>query len=76
MDIASRIKIYINKSGIMQSYIADKAGIRRDSFCALLNGRRKIAIDEYCRICAALGVEFDFFIKTVDSSSANVQSSA
>lgn len=76
MDIASSIKIYINKSGIMQSYIADKAGIRRDSFCALLNGKRKIAIDEYCRICAVLGVEFDFFIKATDNSSANARSSA
>lgn len=66
MDIVSKIKSYIDDNGLKQSYIADKAGIKRDAFCTSLNGKRKIAIDEYCRICAALGVGFDFFMPVID----------
>lgn len=55
------IKVYMIKKGLKQKYIAEKAGIPEPIFCMMLNDKRKIEVNEYMRICDALGVPLEQF---------------
>lgn len=55
------IKDYLIKNGIKQSYIAEKVGIPENIFCMMLNDKRRIEVNEYMRICDALGVPLEQF---------------
>ncbi len=55
------VKAYLIKNGIKQSYIAKKAGIPENIFCMMLNDKRRIEVNEYMRICDALGVPLEKF---------------
>lgn len=52
---------YITDCGIKQVSICDKTGIPRQSMSAIMNRKRQIEVDEYAKICEALGVSLDFF---------------
>lgn len=54
MTVAEQIKKYIDENGIIQSFVAERANMRTDAFSNAMNGKRKITIDEYVRICGAL----------------------
>jgi len=58
----ARIKEYISQKGLKLGAVANKAGIPLNTFSAMVNGKRKITVEEYVRICAALGVPFEQFI--------------
>jgi hypothetical protein len=57
----SDIKVYLVKNGLKQSHIAKKAGIPEPIFCMMLNDKRRIEVNEYMRICDALGVPLEQF---------------
>lgn len=63
MCITEEIKSFIEEKGIKQSYIADRTGIKRDALCTSLQGKRKLPVDEYQKICIALEVPFGFFME-------------
>lgn len=63
MSVAEKIKRYVVENGIKQSAIAKKANIREDTFSMILNGKRKISVDEYITICIAMGVSPMMFIQ-------------
>ncbi len=46
MDIPSRIKLFLDSTGIQNSQFADTCGIPRPSLSQLLNGRNKKVSDE------------------------------
>ena len=66
MTVAENIKKYLDSNGIKQNVIAEKAGMRADSFCSALNGKRKISVDEYVKICTALSKPIGTFIDTLE----------
>ena len=55
MTVAEKIKQDIRKKGLKQYAVADRAGIDRQLFYQLLNGRRKFDISYLAPICKALG---------------------
>ena len=57
----SDIKVYMIKNGLKQKYIAREAGIPEPIFCMILNDKRRIEVNEYMRICDALGVPLEQF---------------
>lgn len=61
MTVSENIRSYLKEKGIMFAAVADKTGMRRDSFTSCMNGKRKITVDEYVRICNALDVPLDTF---------------
>ena len=61
--IANAISNYMKQNGIKQSFICQKTGLSKHSVSYALNGKRKLSIDEYERICIALNVPYDFFFK-------------
>ena len=61
-DINS-LRAYIAESGIKQKVIARKAGINESAFSLIMTGKRKCSAEEYARICFALGVPAQTFIR-------------
>lgn len=62
-EMAKEIKVYLRKDGRSQIWLARQSGIPIHKLNLGLNGRRKLTFDEYARICGALGVNTDFFLK-------------
>lgn len=58
------IKEYIQKAGLKQNVIAQRAKIPENVFSAILNGKRKITVEEYFAICDALQVPISTFKET------------
>lgn len=50
---------FIEDNCLKQSAIAEKAGIRKDTFSRILNGKRRVFGEEIASICIALGKSFD-----------------
>lgn len=61
--IADAISSYMKQNGIKQSFICEKTGLTKHSVSYALNGKRKLSIDEYEKICIALNVPYDLFFK-------------
>lgn len=70
MTVGERIKAYLSEQGLKQNKVAEKAGISNDKFNLSMNGKRKIPLDEYAKICNVLGVPADTFL---DGSSQEVE---
>lgn len=59
--IGAMIKEYISGLGLKFGAVAERAGIPFNTFSAMLNGKRKITVEEFFSICQALGVEPNTF---------------
>lgn len=57
------IKDYIERIGIKQKAIAEKAGIDESKLSLSLAGKRKLEAGEYAGICLAINVPMDKFLK-------------
>jgi len=63
--VGARIKEYLVKNGIKQSFLVEKTGISASQISDICTGRRKdINVVEYYKICSALGVSLDYFVET------------
>ena len=61
MGIPLRIKAYMQKNGIKQTFLAQRLNIR-DSRLSVLLSSDDMKVSDYLAICSALGVDFDFFL--------------
>ena len=62
MDVARRIKEYLEINGVKQSFVAEKAGIDNAIFNNILNGKQRLTVDRLLLICKALNVKPEFFL--------------
>ncbi len=58
-----KIKEFIEKRGLKQIYVAQKCGFDIKVFNSMLNGHRRIQIEELQRIAEALEVSPSEFLK-------------
>lgn len=58
----SEIKKYISENGIKQNFIAEQTKIPTPVLNLILNDKRRIEVNEYIRICDAIGVSFKQFL--------------
>ena len=58
----AKIKEYISQKGLKLGAVAERAGIPLNTFSAMVNGKRRITVEEYVSICSALDVPFETFI--------------
>lgn len=65
-----KIKEYLAKNGIKQTYLAEQMSISRASLGERLNGKTKLTVEEYFLICSILGVPLDLF-KAVGGAKAS-----
>ncbi len=61
--VGKRIKEYLVSNGIKQAFIAEKTGLTPMAVSDICNGGRKIDIVEYYKICKALNVPLETFVK-------------
>lgn len=67
MQVYEKVREYIDNNGYKQVTIANKAGISKSTFNAIMNGKRTLYADDLCSICIALNVSPELFIE-VDNS--------
>lgn len=60
--VYSRIAEFMRDKGITQSHVAKQTGLSANAVSQILKGERKITIEEYVGICAALGTSLDYFV--------------
>lgn len=59
--IGLKVKKYLDEKGIKYSFLSEKIGMPMNLLSPLLNGKRKMSVEEYFTICEALGVSVDTF---------------
>ena len=64
--IGSKIKEYLDKNGIKQTFVAEKTGISVSNLSAMLNRGRTINAVDYYKICKVLNVPLDMFLEGCD----------
>lgn len=62
MKVYEKVRTYIDDNGYKQVTIAEKAGIPKTTFNAILNGKRTMYADDLKAICIALNVSPEVFI--------------
>lgn len=63
MEVYKKVRAYIEENGYKQLAIAQKAGISKVTFNAIMNGRRTMYADDLRAICLALNVSPEVFIE-------------
>ncbi len=51
------IRKYIEDRGLKFGYVAKEAGYSKQTLSAMLNGKRKIYIDDVIKLCKVLGAQ-------------------
>lgn len=62
--IGLKVKKYLDENGIKYSYLSEKAGIPMNMLSPTLNGKRKMSVEEYFRVCGVLGLPAETFAPT------------
>lgn len=55
------MKKYLDENGIKYSFLSEKTGMPMNILSPLLNGKRKMSVEEYFMICEALELPVDTF---------------
>lgn len=63
MEVYKKVRSYIEENGYKQFIVAQKAGISKVTFNAMMNGKRKMYADDLRAICLALNVSPEVFIE-------------
>lgn len=63
MGVYEKVRSYIDENGLKQVAVAEKAGIPKTTFNAILNGKRILYADDLRAICLALNVSPELFIE-------------
>lgn len=66
-DANKRLRTFIDENAKAPSKVADKAGIRRDTFSHILGSRRPIYADEIIDICQAVGCSPQYLLGIEES---------
>ena len=57
MQMHERVKRYISDRGLSQKIIAANMGIPEPKLSLILNGKRRMTVDDYELICRAMAVD-------------------
>ena len=63
MEVYKKVRAYIEDNGYKQLAVAQKAGISKVTFNAMMNGKRTMYADDLRSICLALNVSPEVFIE-------------
>lgn len=64
MCYGAKIKNYLDENGIKYVTVANKLNISSNILSTMLNGKRKITVEEYFNICKILNVSVNYFMDT------------
>ena len=60
MDVVKNLVDYLTARGIKQTFVAEKCGWNRQKVNAICAGKQGVSMDDYIKICDALGISYDF----------------
>lgn len=63
MQVYEKVRAYIEERGYPQGAVAEKAGIPKTAFHAILSGKLTLYADDLKAICLALNVSPEVFIE-------------
>lgn len=63
MQVYEKVRAYIDEMDYPQGAVAEKAGIPKTAFHAILSGKRTLYADDLKAICLALNVSPEVFIE-------------
>ena len=72
MGVYEKVRSYIDENGLKQVSVAQKAGIPKATFNAILNGKRTLYADDLRAICLALNVSPEIFIDVKSCCKNNI----
>lgn len=55
-DIRDGLKKAIHQSGMKQTVVAERAGLKANQLCDIINKRRKLEANELIRLCHTIGL--------------------
>lgn len=61
------LRDYVKDEGVKYTVIAKKSGIPVDAVSSIMKGKRKMDVEEYIRICAALRIPPEKFLGEVSN---------
>ena len=64
MEVYKKVRAYIESNGYKQLAVAQKAGISKVTFNAIMNGKRTMYAEDLKAVCLALNVSPELFIDT------------
>lgn len=64
--MGEKIKNYLKSHGIKQNFLAEQTGLSISVISDICLGNRRIEVEEYKKICDALGVPLDYFFGEED----------
>lgn len=68
MYVYQKVRAHIDNNGLKQISVAEKAGIPKNTFNAILDGKRTLYADDLRAICLALNVSPELFIEVKRSA--------
>lgn len=74
MCVYEKVRAYIEGNGLKQVTVAEKAGIPKNTFNAILNGKRTLYADDLRAICLALNISPELFIEVKNPCSVSGRS--
>lgn len=63
VQVYKKVRAYIDDNGLKQIVVAQKTGISKVTFNAMMNGKRIMYADDLRAICLALNVSPELFIE-------------
>lgn len=66
--IAAAIAHYLKDNGIKQAFLCRQTGLSKHCISNALNGKRRLSVDEYEKICTALDVPYAYFFERREKS--------
>lgn len=71
MQVYEKVRNYLKENGYKKTAIAQKTGINRTTFSAIMNGKRTLYADDLRAICIALNVSPELFIDMNENANKN-----
>ena len=62
MSVYEKVRAYLDDNGLKQVTVAQKSGISKVTFNAIMNGKRTLYADDLRAICLALNVSPELYI--------------
>lgn len=66
MSINERIVVWLKLHKITQKLVAERSGLTQKRVSLILNGKGRMTLTEYVKICAALDVPAGTFLEEAD----------
>ena len=57
MHMTEKVRAYIDEHGLCRKYIALNMGTSESRLSQLLNGKRRMTVDDYMALCQAIAVD-------------------